>query len=566
MKSMLVPWRDCNRACAIWVCLLIAACQPMPLKPAGDATEHTPIQQTANSVAGKIILAEALLSENQAEAALSLYLEAASQSQQPDVAQRAAFLARQVGSATDSQQALDRWLALAPNALSAHEASLIAAAEQARFAAVEHALIEIFRLEPDYSAQWFGSFWAALSVDIQPSFAAILTRIAAQQTNGSLAIVVAEIKNRQTPESGTEWIDVWIERHGHTAEVALYRAQLWLPDRERAITQLAPFAESSNDPAALSQLARWVGSEGDANRAQDLLERAITKDPSRHQDTLTLALLNMQAGDLEVAEARLKALLAHERFRANAYYHLGEIALDTGEHTLAIDRFLRVDQGELVIEARKQLASLAVLTENPSQAHRWFAEARLLFEPFKQQLLLAEAQFQTARGEAKEAIPILTEALLQAPNDRQILYTRALAFESVNDIAGAEADLRAILAQDPEDPDALNALGYTLADRTDRFSEAEILIAKALEKKPDSAAILDSMGWVLFKLGQLEAALGYLEKAWALVQDHEIAAHYGEVLWMLGRRQEAQLIWQEGYASTPESDKIRDTIQRLTDT
>ena len=136
--------------------------------------------------------------------------------------------------------------------------------------------------------------------------------------------------------------------------------------------------------------------------------------------------------------------------------------------------------------------------------------------------------------------------------------------EQLGDIDGAEIDLRKILDLKPNDPDAMNALGYTLADRTDRYQEALVLIEKALEQKPESAAILDSMGWVLLKLGRFEDAEPYFIKAWEKSKDHEIAAHYGELLWLLGRQQEAREIWEVGYESNPESDKIRATIQRLT--
>ena len=166
---------------------------------------------------------------------------------------------------------------------------------------------------------------------------------------------------------------------------------------------------------------------------------------------------------------------------------------------------------------------------------------------------------------ASNAIPVLTEALSREPESIEILYTRALAFEQLGDIDGAETDLRKILDLKPNDPDAMNALGYTLADRTDRYQEALVFIENALEQKPESAAILDSMGWVLLKLGRLEEAEPYFVKAWEKSKDHEIAAHYGELLWLLGRQQEAREIWDVGYESNPESDKIRATIQRLTD-
>ena len=365
--------------------------------------------------------------------------------------------------------------------------------------------------------------------------------------------------------SGTEWLDLWLSRNQPTASVVLFRARLELPDRRAAIGFIDQFPDVVSDLNIRAQLARWYGLEGDSDDALQILRDVINEDQSRYQDLLTLGLLEMQADNFDAAESRLKSLLASEQYRSNAYYHLGEVAVQRQQIDLAIDRFLRVERGELVIEARKQLANLAMGQNNPDQAHRWFSEARLLFPDFKHQLYLAEAQFQTANNMASNAIPVLTEALSREPESIEILYTRALAFEQLGDIDGAETDLRKILDLKPNDPDAMNALGYTLADRTDRYQEALVFIEKALEQKPESAAILDSMGWVLLKLGRLEEAEPYFVKAWEKSKDHEIAAHYGELLWLLGRQQEAREIWDVGYESNPESDKIRATIQRLTD-
>ncbi len=294
-----------------------------------------------------------------------------------------------------------------------------------------------------------------------------------------------------------------------------------------------------------------------------LIEAAVSKESRRGQDQLTWALLLMQAERLDEAEPVLKTLLGREEFRANAYYHLGEIAKAQGETELAIDRFLRVEQSELIIDARRQLALLALEQHDPEQANRWFAEARLLFPSFAQDLLVAEAQFSLAHDAPEQAVVIANEALTNDPNDRQLLYIRALANEQMDRITDTEIDLRRILEANPEDADALNALGYTLADRTDRHEEAYALIRQALDHAPEAPHILDSMGWVLYKLGRLNEAVPYLEKAWSLMPDHEIAAHLGEVLWALGRTKEAEKIWQAGYELTPESDIITATMSRL---
>ena len=552
------------------VCLTLAGCQPpgtlITEAPDSESISTTVVEpkRAIQTPAGLILLAEAELALGNTDAALTLYLKASQQSMNTEVTERAAFLARQVGSDQQIEEALERWSLVDPHSRGALEASLIFAAEKSRLEILETSLTRLLTLEPEYRAHWFASFWAGLPADQQNDFLNVLTRVANQFNNGSLAMVVSEAKNRMDVPSGTDWLDLWLATNEPSANVVLFRARLELPDRDAAIQFVDQFPDVASDLNIRAQLARWHGLEGNDEQALRLLSGVIDDDPSRYQDLLTLSLLEMQSDNYDDAESRLKSLLASEQYRSNAYYHLGEVAVQKEQIDLAIDRFLRVERGELVIEARKKLANLAVQKNNPEQAQRWFAEARLLFPDLKHQLYLAEAQFQTANNMASSAIPVLTEALSKEPESVEILYTRALAFEQVGNIDGAETDLRKILDLKPNDPDAMNALGYTLADRTDRYQEAYFLIEKALEQKPESAAILDSMGWVLLKLGRLDEAEPHFEKAWERSKDHEIAAHYGELLWLLGRQQDAREIWDLGYESNPESDKIRDTIQRLT--
>ena len=569
MKPKSKQWPDCSRAFALLVCLTLAGCQPPgtlitePLGSESTSTAGVEPKRAIQTPAGLILLAEAELALGNADAALTLYLRASRQSMNAEVSERAAFLARQIGSDQQIEKALERWMLVDSKSRGALEASVIFAAEKSRLEVLEASLTRLLTLEPEYRAHWFASFWAGLPADQQNGFLNVLMRVANQFNNGSLAMVVSEAKNRTDAPFGTDWLDLWMASNEPSASVVLFRARLELPDRQAALQVIDQFPDVINDLNIRSQLARWHSLEGSDEQALALLSGVIDDDPSRYQDLLTLGLLEMQTKNYDAAESRLKSLLASEQYRSNAYYHLGEVALQKEQIDLAIDRFLRVERGELMIEARKQLANLAVQQNNPKQAQRWFAEARLLFPDLKHQLYLAEAQFQTANNMASSAIPVLTEALSKEPESVEILYTRALAFEQLGNIDGAETDLRKILDLTPNDPNAMNALGYTLADRTDRYQEAFVLIEKALEQKPESAAILDSMGWVLLKLGRLNEAEPHFKKAWERSKDHEIAAHYGELLWLLGRHQDARKIWDLGYESNPESDKIRDTIQRL---
>ena len=569
MKPMFDKSKDYTRAFTLLVCLAVSACQPhekLQKQLSQNATEQLKSRdvRTIYSTAGLVLFAEAQLAEGYVQQALKTYLRATMRSQNVEVAERTAFLARQAGTPDQVIKALDRWKLIDPTSQVASEASIIFYAERQNAIALEQSLTQLLQLEPNYSAHWMAGFWAGLPKESQAQFLSILTDLAMQRANGSLAMVVAEVKNGLTPSAGTDWLDVWIDKTLPQASVVLFRARLELPNRKKAMALTKQFKHLEGDLNIQSQLARWHGLEGENAEALSLLRDIIDQDRSRHQDLLSLGLLELQAGDMRLAEKYLKELLSKEQFRSDAYYHLGRLAIIEEHFNLAINRLLRVDKSNLVIEARKLLATVALKIKSPKKAQLWFKEARLLFPSLKDELYLAEAQFQTANNMATDAVPILTDALSREPNNVQVLYTRALAYEQLGNIDSTEADLRRILKLKPNSPDALNALGYTLADQTDRYSEALHLISQALELNPESPAIIDSMGWVLLKLGRLDEAEVYLEKAWEKTQDHEIAAHYGELLWRLGRKYDARRIWDMGYESSPESDKIRSTIQRLT--
>jgi tetratricopeptide (TPR) repeat protein len=162
-----------------------------------------------------------------------------------------------------------------------------------------------------------------------------------------------------------------------------------------------------------------------------------------------------------------------------------------------------------------------------------------------------------------EAMEVFNTALEIVPGNGDLLYARALVAEKLGRIDILEADIRAILKTEPDNAHALNALGFTLADQTDRYEEAYGYIKRAIEIMPDDAAIIDSWGWVHYRLGDYEKAISLLRKALSRFEDAEIAAHLGEVLWVSGKQQEAREIWQRALKKTPDDPKLQSVMQRF---
>jgi Flp pilus assembly protein TadD len=163
----------------------------------------------------------------------------------------------------------------------------------------------------------------------------------------------------------------------------------------------------------------------------------------------------------------------------------------------------------------------------------------------------------------QEAFDLLSRALESSPDNPDLLYDHAMAAEKVNRIDVLESNLRKLIKLRPDHAHAYNALGYTFADRNERLGEARELIETALKLAPDDPFILDSMGWVLYRLGRVKEALGYLHRAYALRPDPEIAAHLGELLWIEGKREEAEKIWTDMLREHPKNEVLQNTIKRF---
>ncbi len=245
---------------------------------------------------------------------------------------------------------------------------------------------------------------------------------------------------------------------------------------------------------------------------------------------------------------------------------LGRIAEYLKRYREAVDWYHGVPGGPQRSEARLRavnaLHELGEKAQAADEVHAIQADASVDDDVRRDAYLLeAELQQRDARNDAE--VGILTRGLAAYPDDGALLYARALAWERRDDIPRAEADLRKILVAEPENVAALNALGYTLADRTGRYQEALELIDRARVAEPDNAAIVDSYGWVLYRLGRREEALVQLRRAWSLNKDPEIAAHVGEVLWVLGQKDEARRFFDEARRLDPDNRALQRAVEAL---
>jgi tetratricopeptide (TPR) repeat protein len=362
----------------------------------------------------------------------------------------------------------------------------------------------------------------------------------------------------------------------------------------RELAQLATKADPKSGPA-WTILARTLADEGDANGAIAAANTARQVDPGDSAFALASTLIALDR--LEEAHQELERLLADDDAAPEAERRLALLAFNEGDDDQAAGRFSeRLRTGDGPAEAMFYLAALAERRGNDEVALSLYGrlivagagmlprtraaailmkkgERERAFTLLDEQATLepndavdvaqTKARLLVANGSAAEAVTLLDAALELYPGHPQLLYQRALAYESAGDVKAAIAGFEALYKARPEDPELMNALGYTLADHREQLPRAASLIDAALTLTPDSPAILDSQGWVRFRRGDAEGALPPLERAYRLSRETEIAAHWGEVLWALDRKTEARAVWARALARDPDSTLLKDTVARF---
>ena len=310
--------------------------------------------------------------------------------------------------------------------------------------------------------------------------------------------------------------------------------------------------------------ARMLVEQNRMDDAKVQFATLVQQYPDDDELRYSLALVCLEGKAWDEAYSYLQELVERGSHVDSARLNLGRIAEERGDPQAALDEYAQVGPGTDFLPAQLRQADILIANGRADEASRRLAEARDAQPDYAIQLYLIEAETLANNDKTQSAWLVLQNAIKQNPDDLNLLYTRSMLAEKRNDLAQMEKDLRAILAREPNNAMALNALGYTLSDRTTRFDEARVLIERAHQLNPEDPAVLDSLGWVNYRLGNLDDAERYLRSALERFPDHEVAAHLGEVLWANGKQREARKIWGKALQEQPDSPILRSTILRLT--
>jgi tetratricopeptide (TPR) repeat protein len=365
------------------------------------------------------------------------------------------------------------------------------------------------------------------------------------------------------------------------AIAAIRRASALRPDWELAALLEAQIAQRRSPAAAAKVLGDFVAKNPNSREARLNYARVLVMDkrlpearkqfeavlaanPGNTEVIYAVGLLAFQLKDFPVAEENMKRLLSLGYRDANGVrYLLGQIAEEQKQWPQAMQWYERITEGEQLIPARMRSANVLARQGKLDEARSFLKRAAAENPDEEAQLIVAEAQLLREANRNQDAFTLLHEALQKEPDQPELLYDYALTAEKLERFDVLESNLRKLIEVRPDHAHAYNALGYSFAERNQRLPEARKLIERALELAPDDYFILDSLGWVLYREGDLKGAAEQLRRAYSGRPDAEIGAHLGEVLWVMGERDEANRVWQESLKSGPENETLQKTIQRF---
>lgn len=546
------------------------AAEAAPFGPAGS-DEALPRVALEPEILYNLLLGEIAGSRGQIGVAAETLGEVAQQTRDPRIAERATLAALYAKRYDEALKSARLWAELRPRDTEAREALITALLELDRVAEAKEHFQALFAAEETrrsldqaylrVAAVLGRASNRAAAIDVMQSLVALNPRLAAAHfamahlmvRGGDLdkALVSADAALKQRPD--------W-------EEAALFKARILLSQKEpqKARVFYEEFLDDNRDANNVRlNYARFLVDQKEWRKALEQFKRVAGNTPNDADTVYAVGLLSLQNNQLDEADKYLRRALELRPENDQARLYLGQVAEQRKRYGEATDWYLQVRQGEYYFEAQARLGVLMARQGDLARARRHLDGIQTQNDSQRVQVALAHEQILRDARQFSEALAMLNAAIQAVPSDKDLLYARALVAEKLNRLDVTERDLREILKQDPKNVNALNALGYTLTDRTTRYDEARELLQQAMELKPDDAFIMDSMGWLQYRLGNTAESLKYLRRALEIRNDAEIAAHLGEVLWVMGDHHEAESVWNRALREMPDNEALNDVIKKF---
>ena len=514
-----------------------------------------------------LIVAEMASKENRLDVTLGNYLKQAHYTRDPNIIARATRVAKYIGANQATLDAATLWLEVEPDNTEALQAVTI---QLLRLEKYDEALKQMDKLLLQSDNPNF-DFLIRQSKNVDKETRANiitgLNSLAIKFPSNARLWFTKAIMEEQQGEKSTALTSaqhsIEIDPSYVAAKIFTAKTQQALDLHEDALKTLKHAVKKHSEHKRLRIIyARLLIKQNKLKKAQEQFEYLIKKNPHDSDLILSLALLSWENKLDKQAKKYLNRLINNSQKVDDAHTYLGQIYASEKRYKKAIEHYQQVKNGPSFTAARIQQALMYGALKNPQKAIELLHQASIERPKSKTQFIVTESEILIEDKRLDEAYTLLDKALADTPQDASLLYSRAMLAEKMNNLEQLENDLRSIIAADPNSALALNALGYTLADRSERLEEALELINKAAIIEPDDPAIIDSLGWVYYKLGNQKMALQHLRKAYKLYGDHEIAAHLGEALWTNGQQAEAESIWKSSAVKYPDSPILKKVMDQ----
>jgi tetratricopeptide (TPR) repeat protein len=542
------------------------ATAPVILPPAAEPAEDAAL---SGDLLFDILLGEVAGQREQLDVSVSHYLRAAETSDDPRIAERALRIALFAKQEDAALTAARRWVELDPQRLEARQ-SLAVLALHARVADEAYEQMEFLVTALPDEAQAYQNLTGVLARSEDRELALSLMARMVQQHPASFQAHLAYSRlalHAENTDLALQEVERALALQPNAAEALILRAGIRVKAGEPELAQQelrAAVAARPNDIDLRLALARLLLDSQDMQGAAEQFKQVVKQQPTHADAIYSLGLLALDQQDLKAAEGHFRKLIQLGQREQEARYYLGRVLERRKDYQEALDWYSLVSEGEYWLEAQISAAGVRAELGDVAGARRQLQSLRLREPRLAVRLYLVEGDVLTRVGEMQQALDLYNTVLVESPGNHDVLYARALLVERMDDLTQAEADLKQIVTEDPNNFHAWNALGYTLADRTDRLQEALVYIEKAIELAPNEPAIIDSLGWAHYRLGNLELAAEHLQRAYELSRgDAEVAAHYGEVLWQLGKRKEARALWDKARRADPDNRPLQKTLERF---
>ncbi len=517
----------------------------------------------------KLLVAETALQRGHYAVGLTQYYRLAQQTRDPRLAAKASRIAVFVRDQQSALQAARLWVEIDPVNLAARQAISAAYIRNGEpDAALEH-LEYVLAQESDDSERGFMLVASLLSreQDLQTALTVMERLVESRQENYAAWHAYAHLALRANM---LDKADAGVKRSLHlepnnSSTIMLQTRIMQLKgDKEAALEYLDQKVRALPDETVLRlTYARQLVDSRDYEEAFAQYKIVIKQSPGDVDVLFALGLLALQLDDQDSAYDYLSQARETGQRNDDARFYLGQLEELRENPEAAMEHYGFVVRGDNLVEARVRQAVIAAQLGDVDRARDYLHSLHVNAPAQRQRIFLVEGDLLRNAERHQEAMALYNHALGELPGNISLLYARSMAAERLGLLDQAERDLLAIIELDADNVDALNALGYTLADRTDRYQEAYTYVKRALELRPNDNAILDSMGWVLYRLGKYNDAIKMLRKSLEIRLDPEVAAHLGEVLWVNGEREDAREIWKQALEVSPGDKRLLTIIERF---